>query len=113
MLQYFHTPESFQNVLSWGNRQIPYPIEELVDLESISYNRWRQAIVRIKQKRKRVYVDIVVVYMTEEPLFDMKSINLIELVAAGVEISHATIDKARVDKAKVENMKKELEFLRN
>jgi hypothetical protein len=40
--------------LSWGDQPIPEPLEEVVDLESIAYNRRKQAIVKANPKKEEV-----------------------------------------------------------
>jgi hypothetical protein len=78
-----------------GNQPIPDPLEEVVDLESIAYNRHKQAIVKRTRKRKQVDVDSVILCTTEESLLDIKKDKLSDLLSAGIAISHATIDKAK------------------
>jgi hypothetical protein len=97
VVEQFHTPGSFHNSLAWGDRNIPEPIEELDDLKSIAYNWLRKVIVRRMQERKRVDVDNFLIYTIEEPLLNTRKAKLNELVAEGVEISHATIGKSKFD----------------
>jgi hypothetical protein len=38
-LEHFHTPGSLGNALSWGDQPITKPVDELVDVYTISYDR--------------------------------------------------------------------------
>jgi hypothetical protein len=38
MLEHFHTPGSLGNVLTWGDQPIPEPVDEVVDVQAISYD---------------------------------------------------------------------------
>jgi hypothetical protein len=38
-LEKFHTPGSLENVLSWGDQQIPKSVDELVYVQAIAYDR--------------------------------------------------------------------------
>jgi hypothetical protein len=71
-MEKFYIPGSLENVLSWGDRPILYPLEVVVDSYTISYNCQRKYIVKITQKRRRVDVESVVICITEEPIMDIK-----------------------------------------
>jgi hypothetical protein len=40
-----YTIESLGNMLTWGDQQIPKPVDEVVDIHSIAYDRKRKAIM--------------------------------------------------------------------
>lgn len=112
-MEKFHTIGSLEFFLAWGDQPILELLEEIVDLESIVYNRRRQAIVNKTHKGRRVDVDSVVLCTTEETLFDIRRVKLNKLLSTGVAILHATIDKEKFEESGVEDIKKEIASLKD
>jgi hypothetical protein len=69
-LEHFHTPGSLGNALSWGDQPIPEPVDEVVDVQAIAYDRKRQVVVRRTNKKRRLTLDSVVMITIEETLLD-------------------------------------------
>jgi hypothetical protein len=112
-LEHFHTPGSLGNILSWGDQQILEPIDEVVDVQAIAYDRKRQVVVKRTSKKRRLTLDSAVMITTEETLFDAKQSKVSELLGVGMAISSATIDREKEDEWEVESMRRELEHLRH
>jgi hypothetical protein len=72
-------------------------VEEIVDLESVAYNRRRKDIVRRSKKIKIIDIDNIVICTIEDPFLDTERANISEIIFFGVTISYDTIDKARVE----------------
>jgi hypothetical protein len=51
IMEHFHTPSSFENMLSWGYQPIPKAIDEVTDVESVAYDYKRQFIVKRTQEK--------------------------------------------------------------
>jgi hypothetical protein len=56
VMEHFHTPGSLENILSWGDQPIPEPLDEVVDVESIVYDRKRQSLVRRTQRKRKMTI---------------------------------------------------------
>jgi hypothetical protein len=63
-LEHFHTPGNLGNFLTWGDQLIPEPVDEVVDVQAISYDRKRQVVVRRTGKKRRITLDNVVMITT-------------------------------------------------
>jgi hypothetical protein len=37
-LEHIYTVESLRNTLTWGQQQIPEPVDEVIDIQAISYD---------------------------------------------------------------------------
>jgi hypothetical protein len=46
-----YTMGSLRNNLTWGDQQIPEPVDEVADIYAISYNQKRKAIVQRTTKK--------------------------------------------------------------
>ena len=46
-MEQFHTPHSLKNILAWGDQPVPKPVNEVVDLDSLAYDRKSNYIVGI------------------------------------------------------------------
>jgi hypothetical protein len=95
ILEHFHTPGSLGNTLSWGDQPIPEPVDEVVDVQAISYDRKRQLVVKRTRKKRRITLDSALMITTEETLLDAGQSRVSELLGASMAISSATIDKGK------------------
>jgi hypothetical protein len=41
-MEHLYTPGSLGNTLSWGDQQIPEPVDEIADVQAIAYDRKRK-----------------------------------------------------------------------
>jgi hypothetical protein len=113
VLEHFHTPGSLGNSLSWGDQPIPEPVDEVVDVQAIAYDRKRQVVVRRIGKKRRLTLDNVMLITMEETLLDDKKSKVSELLGACMAISSATMDKEREDEREYDSMRVELVQLRH
>jgi hypothetical protein len=51
ILEHFHTLINLGNTLSWGDQPIPDSMDEVVDVQSIAYDRKIQLVVKRMEKR--------------------------------------------------------------
>jgi hypothetical protein len=56
-IEQVYTIDSLGNMLTWGDRQIPEPVDEVADIYAISYNQKRKAIMQRTEKRRRIMLD--------------------------------------------------------
>jgi hypothetical protein len=46
ILEHIHTVESLGNTLTWGEKQIPEPVDEVTDIKVITYDQKRKFIMK-------------------------------------------------------------------
>jgi hypothetical protein len=111
ILEQVHTVESLGNTLTWGEQQIPEPVDEVVDIQSIAYEQKRKAIMKRTTKKRMITLDSSILITTEEKLFKTKHAKTSELIDAGMAITDATLDRARRNERELAATLKELEHL--
>jgi len=99
------------NTLSWGDQEIPEPIDEVVDIHDNSYDRKRKAMMKKIVRKMNLTLENTLFIITKETLFDTKNTRMIELIIVGMAIIDATLDKEKRDEREVASMRKELEHL--
>jgi hypothetical protein len=99
------------NKLTWGDQQIPEPVDKVADIYAIFYDHTRKAIVQRTAKKIRISLDPSVLVTTEEKLINTVDTQTSELIDVGKSLSDATLDKARRDKKELATTLKELEHL--
>jgi hypothetical protein len=82
-------------MLAWGDKKIPEPLDEVVDIEAITYDKKIQVSVRRTSRKRKLNLDNTMVMTVEETLLDAKKDKVNEMLGAVVAISHATIDKSK------------------
>jgi len=55
--KHFYTPGSLGNTLSWGDQQIPEPIDKVDDVQDISFDKKTKAIMKRTVKIMRLNLD--------------------------------------------------------
>jgi hypothetical protein len=65
-LEQVYTTGSLGNTLTWGDQQIPEPVDEVADIHAISYDRKRKAIIQRTTKKRRITLDRSILITTEE-----------------------------------------------
>jgi hypothetical protein len=88
----------------WGDQPIPKSIDEVANIDSISYDCKRKFIVKRTERKQKISVDSVLLCMFKEILFDAKKAKLSEILIVGVAILHATINISRTKEIEVEGM---------
>jgi hypothetical protein len=112
-MEHFYTVGSLGSTLSWGDQQILEPVDEVVDVQAISYDKKRKAVMKRTVKRRRFTLDNTLFVTTEETLFDTEHTKVSELLGAGMAITDATLDREKRDEQEATSMRKELEHLRH
>jgi hypothetical protein len=98
-------------MLTWGDQQIPKPVDEVVDIHAISYDRKRKSIVKRTTKNRRITLDRSILITMEEKLMNTEHAKTSELINAGIEITYATLDKEKRDEEDLAAALKDLEHL--
>jgi hypothetical protein len=52
-----HIVRSLGNTLTWGEQQIPEPIDEVVDIQAITYDRKRKSTMKGTTNKRRLMLD--------------------------------------------------------
>jgi hypothetical protein len=60
------TPISLENNLSLGDKHIPNPLDDVVNLEMIAYKKRKKTIVKQTQKKKKIDLDTTILCTTKE-----------------------------------------------
>ena len=74
-MEYLYTVRSLVSTLSWGDQQIPEPVDEVVDIQEISYDKKRKAMMRRTIKKRKLTLDNTLLITTEETLFDTEMLR--------------------------------------
>jgi len=61
---------SLGNTLLWGDQHIPEPVDEVIDIQEISYDRKRKFLMRITIKKRNLRLDSTLLITIREMLFD-------------------------------------------
>jgi hypothetical protein len=99
------------NTLTWGEKQIPEPLDEVVDIQSIAYDRKRKDIMKRTTNKRRLTLDSSILITIKEKLISAEHAKMSELIDAGMEIIDATLDRVRKDEEELAVALKELEHL--
>jgi hypothetical protein len=97
---------SLGNTLTWGDQQIPEPIDEINDIRAIDYDRKRKFVMRRVTKKRRLMLNSKLLVTIEEMLLDTKNSKINELIGEGMDITNATLDKAIRYENEIVTMKK-------
>jgi hypothetical protein len=57
ILEQIYIVGSLGNMLTWGDQQIVEPVDEVVDIQAISYDRKRKSIMKRTTKKRRLTLD--------------------------------------------------------
>jgi hypothetical protein len=67
-LEQIYTVESQGNTLTWGEQPILEPVDEVIDIQAITYDRKRKSIMKRTNKKRRLMVDSSILITKEEKL---------------------------------------------
>jgi hypothetical protein len=98
-------------MLTWGDQQIPEPMDEFVDIHAIVYERKRKYIMQRTTKKRRITLDRSILITTEENLINTEHAKMSEFIDVGMEITDATLDREKRDEEELPVALKELENL--
>jgi hypothetical protein len=79
-LEHVYTVGSLGNTLTWGEQQIPEPVDEVVDKQAIAYDRKRKSIMKRTTKKRRLTLDRSILITTEEKLISTEHAKTSKLI---------------------------------
>jgi hypothetical protein len=82
-------------MLTWGDQQIPEPVDEVADIQAISYDQKRKSIMKRTTKKRRLTLDHSILITTKEKLISTEHAKTSELIDTGMEITDATLDREK------------------
>jgi hypothetical protein len=71
-IEKFHIPGCLRNILSWGDQLVPQPIDEVVNLDSLAYDRKLKSIIRRMRWKINLIVYSGILCTFEEAILDAK-----------------------------------------
>jgi hypothetical protein len=86
-------------------------VDEFTDMQAISYDRKRKAIMKRTTKKRRLTLDSSILINKEEKLIITEHAKTSKLISTGMAITDATLDRARKDEEELAAAIKELEHL--
>jgi hypothetical protein len=63
--------------LTWGDQQIPKPVDEIVDIHAIAYDRKSKVVMRRKTNKKRLMLNSTLLITIEETLLNTKNAKIV------------------------------------
>jgi hypothetical protein len=97
--------------LTWGEQQIPEPVDEIIDIQAIAYDRKMKVIMKRTTKKMTVTLDSLIIITTEEKFLNTEHTKMSELIGTGMAIKDATLNRARRYEKEMVISLKELEHL--
>jgi len=91
VMENFHTLGNLGNILSWGDQQFLELVNEVVEVQAISYDRKRKMVVKRISKKRRLTLDNDVVVTMKENLFDTKKAKVNKLLGEWMAIIDAPL----------------------
>jgi hypothetical protein len=55
-MEHLYTLGSLGNTLSWGDQQIPEPVDEIADVQAIAYDRKRKFMMKRMVKKEKTHI---------------------------------------------------------
>jgi len=89
------------------------PVDEVTDIQAITYDRKRKFVVRRKTKKRRLTLDRTLLITTKEMFLNTKNAKTIELIGAGMAITDATPDREKRDEKELASTKKDMDHMRH
>jgi hypothetical protein len=56
-MEHLYTAGSLGNTVSWGDQRIPEPIDKVVDIQAIAYDRKRKVVMKITVRKRKLTLD--------------------------------------------------------
>jgi hypothetical protein len=88
-------------------------MDEVADIQAISYDQRRKDIMQTTTKKRRITLDRSILITTEEKLIKTEHAKTSKLIDVGMEIIDATLDRVKRDEEELAAVLKELEHLRH
>jgi hypothetical protein len=99
------------NTLTWREHHILKRVDEVTDIQEITYDRKRKSIMKRTIKKRRLTLDSSIIITMEEKLLSIEHAKTSELIGAGMDITDATLDRERRYEKELAPTLKELEHL--
>jgi hypothetical protein len=99
------------DTLTWGEQQIIEHVDEVTNIQAITYDRKRKSIMKRTTKKRRLTLDNSILITTEEKFLNKDHTKTFELIGVGMAITDATLDRARRYEKEMAIALKELEHL--
>lgn len=84
-------------MLTSGENQILEPMDEVVDIQAISYDQKRKSIMNRTTRKRRLTLYRFILIIIEEKLTSTEHAKKSELIGTGMDITNATLDRVRKD----------------
>jgi hypothetical protein len=75
-LEQIYTVRGLGNMLTWGDQQIPELMDEVDNIQAISYDWKRKDIMMRTTKKRRITLDHCILITTEEKLINTKHVKM-------------------------------------
>jgi hypothetical protein len=69
-MEHLYMTGSLGSTLSWGDQQIPEPVNEIINIQEISYDRKRKVVMIRTTKKRKITLANTLLITKEETLFD-------------------------------------------
>jgi hypothetical protein len=99
------------NTLTWGDQKVPEPIEEVANIQVISYDRKRKSIMRRTTNKIRLMLDSSILITMKEKLLRTENVKTSELIGIGMAITDAMLDQSKRDEKELVTAQKELDHM--
>jgi hypothetical protein len=110
-LEKIRTVKSLKNTLTWGEQQIPELVDEVIDIQSITCDQKRKAIMKRTTKKRRFTLDSSILITTEDKLIGIEHAKKSKLMDTSMVMTDASLDRARKDEEEIDDVIKELYHL--
>jgi hypothetical protein len=67
-MEHLYIVGSLGSTLSWGDQQILEPVDEVIDIHVISYERKRKVVMRIRINKRKLMLDSTLLITTKKVL---------------------------------------------
>jgi hypothetical protein len=111
ILEQIHIDKSLGNTLIWGEKQIPNLVDEVTDIQAISYDRNRKDIMKRTTKKIRLMLDRSILITTKEKLLSTEHAKKYDLIDTQIAITDATLNREQRYEKELATVLKDLEHL--
>jgi hypothetical protein len=111
--KYIPPDESLGNMLTWGDKLISKPMDEVDNIHAIDYDKKRKSIIQRTTKKRRITLDLSILITTTEHLIDTKHAKISELISTGRVITDGTLNRDKKYEEELVFSLKELQNLRH
>jgi hypothetical protein len=77
VIEHLYTGGCLGNTLTWGDQQIPKPVDEIVDIHAITYDRKSKFVMRRTTNKKRLMLNSTLLITIEETLLNIENAKIV------------------------------------